>query len=119
LFNGLGFTNIREEAGMSRAAVGKVLAGFVQAERAVDGEADFGGILVLLAIVLPPANWAKSKRSNGLERLITAAWASKAQVRRFLHCGQTGEPGSRITCGQGNLRGLMLIAPWVDFQEAE
>ena len=40
LFCGLGLTNVSEEAGMSCAALSKVLAGFLEAELAVDGETD-------------------------------------------------------------------------------
>lgn len=49
-------TNVREEPGVGCAAVGKMHAGFIQAEGAVHGEADIAGVCVLLAIVFPPAN---------------------------------------------------------------
>jgi hypothetical protein len=65
---------------MGRATVSVVFAGFVQAERAVDGEPDLGGVFVLLAVVFPPANGAKPKRSNSLQRLITATRTSKTKL---------------------------------------
>ena len=43
---------------MSRATLSVVLTGFIQAEGAVDGQADFGCVVILLAIVLPPADRA-------------------------------------------------------------
>jgi hypothetical protein len=52
------FPNIGKIARMGRAAVGKMLTGLVQTEQAVDRKADLGGILVLLAVVFPPANGA-------------------------------------------------------------
>jgi len=54
----MGLTNVREEPGVGGAAVGKMLAGFIQAEGAVDSEADIAGIGVFLAIVFPPADRA-------------------------------------------------------------
>ena len=58
LLGDLRLTNVREEAGMSRATLSVVLTGFIQAEGAVDGQADFGCVVILLAIVLPPADRA-------------------------------------------------------------
>ena len=49
---------MREEPGVGGAAVGKMLAGFIQAEGAVDSEADIASIGVFLAIVFPPADRA-------------------------------------------------------------
>jgi hypothetical protein len=51
-------TNVREEAWMGGAAVGEVVAGFVQAEGAVDREADFASVGIFLAVIFPPANRA-------------------------------------------------------------
>ena len=58
LLSVMGLTNVREEPGVGGAAVGKMLAGFIQAEGAVDSEADIAGIGVFLAIVFPPADRA-------------------------------------------------------------
>jgi hypothetical protein len=38
--------------------MGKVLAGFIEAEGAVHGQADIAGVGVFLAIVFPPADRA-------------------------------------------------------------
>ena len=43
---------------MRGAAMSVVGAGFTEAEGPVDGQAHFGGIFVLLAIVFPPADGA-------------------------------------------------------------
>jgi hypothetical protein len=58
LFGDLRFTNVFEEAGMSRAELGVVGARLLQAELAVDREADFRRIAVFLAVVFPPADGA-------------------------------------------------------------
>jgi hypothetical protein len=55
-FRGLGLTNVREEAGMGRAALCIVRSGFGKAELAVYGQAHLRGVRVLLAVVLPPTD---------------------------------------------------------------
>jgi hypothetical protein len=57
LFGNLRLTNIGKEAWMSGPAIGEMLACFIQTERTVDGEANFGRIFVFLAVIFPPANW--------------------------------------------------------------
>jgi hypothetical protein len=74
----LGLTNVRKKPGMSSAAMGIVHTGFVQAEGAVDGQADFAGVFVLLAVVLPPADRAQTQSTSRLQRLIAATRAAKA-----------------------------------------
>lgn len=54
LFGDLGLTNVLEEAGMSGAELSVVGARLFQAELAVDREAHFSRITVLLAVILPP-----------------------------------------------------------------
>jgi hypothetical protein len=56
LLRHLWFPNIREEAGMGRAALRIVHSGLAEAQFAVYGVSDFGGVSVLLSIVLPPAH---------------------------------------------------------------
>jgi hypothetical protein len=51
---------------MCGAALGVVGTGFVQAESAVDGEADLAGVFVFLAVILPPANRAQAERASRL-----------------------------------------------------
>ena len=58
LLSVMGLTDVRKEPRVGSAAMGKVLAGFIQAEGSVDRQADIRGIGVLLAIVFPPADWA-------------------------------------------------------------
>ena len=103
LFSDLGLTNVREEAGMGRAALSVVLAGFIQAEAAVHSQADFAGGVVLLAIVLPPADRAQRQRAGGLQRLTSAAWTAKT---RFHHLPRMNGRGRR----PGSLHGGWLSA---------
>jgi hypothetical protein len=80
---------------MGRAAMREVLAGFIQTEGSVDGEADFGCVVVLLAIVLPPADGAQGQRTGGFQGLIAAAWTSIANLQKFPRmCGR--ERGVRV-----------------------
>ena len=76
LLGDLGLTNVRQEAGMGRATLRVVLAGFVQAQGAVHGQAHFAGVSVLLAIVLPPADRAQRQCAGRLQRLVSAARAA-------------------------------------------
>ena len=62
---------------MCRAALRKVLAGLVETQLPVHSQAHFGGVIVLLAIVLPPADWAQRQGAGLLQRLVAAAWAAK------------------------------------------
>jgi hypothetical protein len=48
--------DVGEEAGIGGAATGVAQAGLSQRELAVDAEADFRGVGVILTIVLPPAD---------------------------------------------------------------
>jgi hypothetical protein len=66
---------------MSRAAMSEVFTGFVQAEGSIDGEADLSCIVILLAVVLPPADGAQRQRAGGFQSLISAAWTSIAKLQ--------------------------------------
>ena len=76
---------------MSRAAMREVLAGFIQTEGSVDGEADFCCVVVLLAIVLPPADGAQGHGAGGFQGLIAAAWTSIANLQNFPGCVDANE----------------------------
>ena len=78
---------------MGSAAMGVVLAGLAQAELAVDGQADFGGIVVLLAVVFPPTDRAQTQRAGSIQRLISAAGTAKAGLDQCFHSGMDGETG--------------------------
>jgi hypothetical protein len=66
LFSDPGLTNVRQKPWMSRAAGRKVLPRLIEGQDSVDGQPRISGVLVLLPIVLPPANRAKRKRAFGL-----------------------------------------------------
>jgi len=70
---------------MSGAALSIVLAGFVQAKGAVDGEANIAGVFVFLAVVLPPADRTQAERSRRLQRLVSAARAAITDFHQILH----------------------------------
>jgi hypothetical protein len=70
---------------MGGSALSVVLAGFVQAEGAIDGEADFAGVFVFLAVVLPPADRAQAESARRLQRPISAAWTAITDFHQILH----------------------------------
>jgi len=82
-FRQLGFANIRQKAGMSRAAAGIALARLVQAQISIHCQAYFGGIRVFLAVVLPPADRAQSQRSRRFQRLVPATRTTKTTPQGF------------------------------------
>ena len=63
---------------MRRPAAHVMLPGLVQAQLAVYREPDFRCVLVLLAIVFPPADGAKSERSGGFQSPVSTTRATKA-----------------------------------------
>jgi hypothetical protein len=63
---------------MGRAAMNVVFTGFVEAELAVHRQAHIGGVIVLLAVVLPPADRAERQGAGFFQRLISAARAAKS-----------------------------------------
>ena len=70
--------DMRNEAGIGGADVSVILPGLLQAQSTIDGTPDVPGILVFLAVVLPSAHRAQRQRIRGLERPVSAAWASIA-----------------------------------------
>jgi hypothetical protein len=85
LLSDLGLANVSKESRMGGAALGVVGTGFVQAEGAVDGEADIAGVFVFLAVVLPPADWAQAESARRLQRLIAAARTAIMDFHEVLH----------------------------------
>ena len=63
---------------MGSAAQSKVLPCLFEAQLPIHGQADFRSVLVLLAVVLPPAHRAQSQRTGRLERPVSAARTSIA-----------------------------------------
>jgi hypothetical protein len=85
---------------MGRPAVGKMLTGLVQAEQAVDREADFSGVFVLLAVVFPPANRAQRERACRFQRLVSATGTTKTSLQSF-HTWMDEVPQLRVYAEDG------------------
>lgn len=96
------FAHVWKKAGIGGPKPRKVVAGLAQAQRTIDGMPDFAGVGVLLAVILPPANGAKSQGAGRFQRLSSAAWAAKANLNH-LHAQMDAEPGARDD-RLGNLR---------------
>jgi hypothetical protein len=77
----LGLAHIRKKARVGRAALNKVLAGFVQAELAVYRHVRLAGVLILLAVVLPPADWTKRQGGGRFQRSVTTARTAIVNVQ--------------------------------------
>ena len=84
---------------MGRAALGVVDSRFFEAQLAVDGEANFGGVIVFLAVVFPPADRAKLEGFGRFESLVSAAGATEAHFDRRTHTRMDAKNGGGITGG--------------------
>ena len=84
-FRGFRLTNVRQKTGVRGAELGIVDAGLKQAQLPVHGQTNLGGVVVLLAVVLPPADRAQLKGSRGFEGSIPAAGTAKTGFRRNAH----------------------------------
>jgi hypothetical protein len=76
---------------MRSAALGVVGPRLFEAELAVDGEANFRGVIVFLAVVLPPADRAKLERFGRFESFISTAGATKAHFDGCTHTEMDGK----------------------------
>lgn len=88
---------------MRRAAEQIVIPGFLEAEGAVDGQADIQGIFIFLAIVFPPANRAQSERVRRFQGLVSAARAAKTSLQQSFHAYIDGTKGPGVYPGPGRL----------------
>jgi hypothetical protein len=80
---------------MGGSAPGVIGPRFLEAELAVDGEAHLRGVIVFLAVVLPPADGAKAEGCRGIERLVLAAGAPEAYFDLGTHTRVDGKNGAR------------------------
>ena len=85
LLYGLRPANIRQKTRMRSAKLREVGARLVQAELAVDRQAHVGGVPVILAVILPPANGAQLERAGRMECFISTAGAAIANIGRCQH----------------------------------
>ena len=110
LLRELGLAHVRKESGMGRAALGEVGTGLSQAEGSIHRQPDFGGVAILLAIILPPADGTQGQRFGRVQRLVSATWATKTGHQRFPHedwtattaCVFTREASSAV-CGESQV----------------
>lgn len=72
---------------MSGAARGVVAASLGKAQVAIHGEADHGGVAVVLAVVLPPADGTKRQSAGSLKRFATATRTAIARICSFSQDG--------------------------------
>src|SRR6185437_2448582 len=89
----LGLANIRQKARIARPEPHKVFARLVQAQLAIHREAHHAGVLVVLAVILPPAHRAQRQRGRRIERLVSTARAAEP-VR---HGSSTTAPSPALT----------------------
>ena len=70
---------------MGGAALGVVGARLVEAELAVDRQPHIAGVVVLLAVVFPPANGAKGIGGRRLQSFISTAWTAITMFHDILY----------------------------------
>ena len=98
LFGRQRLANIGQETWMGRAELGVVHSRFFEAQLAVHGEAHFGGVMVFLAVVFPPADRAELECRRRFESLRSAARATVASCNRIrLHVNWTRKCTREIT----------------------
>jgi len=85
LFCAAGFANVRQKTRMRGAELYVIGARLVQAQLAVHGQAHFGGVLIFLAVVFPPANRAQLQGARRFERLISATRATITNFNSSAH----------------------------------
>jgi hypothetical protein len=90
-FCGLGLTNVREKARMRGAKLVVIGARLVQAELAVHRQSHLEGVLVLLAVILPPADRAQLQGSGRIERPVSAARTTKTGFGGDTHIRMDGK----------------------------
>ena|ERR1700731_3829008 len=61
---------------MRRSALGKVHPRLTQAERTIHRQTHLGGILILLAVVLPPAHRTELQSLRRRQRPVAATWTA-------------------------------------------
>jgi len=99
LFGRQGLANMGQETWMGRAALGVVDSRLFEAELTVDSEAHFGGVIVFLAVVFPPADRAEVECFGRFESLRPAARATVAHFDRRTHKRMDGGFSLGITEG--------------------
>ena len=77
--------DMRNEAGIGGADVSVILPGLLQAQSTIDGTPDVPGILVFLAVVLPPAHRAQSHCARSVQCSASAAGAPKTSLSEALY----------------------------------
>jgi len=79
------------------AAVGKMVAGLIEAEGAVHREADLACVGIFLAVVFPPADGAQRHGVRGFQRFVPAARAAKTSLHQeILHVTIDGGEGRGV-----------------------
>jgi hypothetical protein len=85
---------------MGSSALGVMLAGFVEAQLAIDGQTDVLGVLVFLAVVLPPADRAQLQSAGRFEGFISTTGTAIACFDGRTHREWTEKRGRGLR-GQG------------------
>ena len=87
LFSDKWFADVGQEPGIGGSATRVGIARLSEAQMAIDGQTDLGGILVLLSIVFPPANRAQLHRGGRFQGPAPTTRAAKENCRRLLSRG--------------------------------
>jgi len=85
LLSDLGAADMGNEAEIGGADVSVILPGLPQAQSPIDRKPDVPGILVFLAVVLPPAHRAQSHCARSVQCSASAAGAPKTSLSEALY----------------------------------
>src|SRR5580692_11133055 len=72
--------HVAHKSGMRRSAKLKILPRLAQAQLAIHRDANFSGVVGILAVIFPPADRAKLHRIRQRQRPRTAAGAAKWEI---------------------------------------
>jgi hypothetical protein len=76
-------TNVRKEAGMSRAASSVELTRLTEAKSAIDRQPNIRGIALVLSVVLPPADRTQNHGAGSVQSLAPTTWTAKTSLCGF------------------------------------
>ena len=76
-FSHLRLANVGYKTGVSRADKGEIVTRLFEAQLAVYGKANVGGVDVLLAVIFPPANRTEPHRAGGIQGPIPTTGAAE------------------------------------------
>lgn len=91
---------------MGGTALRVILAGLVETQLAIDGEANFSGVFVFLAVIFPPADRTQHQSGGRIEGSVAAARTTIPSFDRGTHTRMDGKKqrGDYVAARNGDFR---------------